>query len=188
MATAATTPTTTPAIAPPDSEGLDEPLLTLPTETADSVGVVVADADVEDTDEDEDEDSDVDVDVDVVADVDVDVKASVEVWCLASISRSSRTSKAAKASLAFFLHALHEYPALESHLVSRYIDTHRSDPSGSQLKSFCLPMGESVQFCASSPRAISVAPVALVYRKVHALTSGTSNSTYSGSIMATWVF
>lgn len=70
----------------------------------------------------------------------------------------------------------------------RYIDTHRSDPSGSQLKSFCLPMGESVQFCASFPRAISVAPVALVYRKVHALTSGTSNSTYSGSIMATWVF
>lgn len=163
MERAATTPTTTPAIAPPDSDGLEEePPLTLPAETADSVGVVVADADVGDTDEDETSDVDVDVDADVVADVDVDVKADVEVWCLASISRSSSTSKAAKASLAFFLHTLHEYPALESHLVSRYIETHRSDPSGSHVKGFSFPMGEFVQFCASSPRAISVASVALV--------------------------
>lgn len=162
MATAATTPTTTPAIAPPDSDGLEEPLLTLPAETADSVGVVVADADVEEADEDEELDVDVDVDVDVVAEVDVDVKSSVEPWCLASMSLSSRTSKAEKDSLAFFLHTPHEYPALEAHLVSRYIETHRFDPSGSQVKSFSLPMGESVHFCASLPRAISVASVAFV--------------------------
>lgn len=156
MATAATTPTTTPAIAPPDSDGLEEePVLSFPAESPDLVGVVVADADVEDTDEDED------VDVDV-ADVDVEVKASVAVWSLASISFSSRTSKAAKDSLAFFLHTPHEYPALEAHLVSRYIETHRSDPSGSQVKGFSLPMGEVVQSCASPPRAISVASVALV--------------------------
>lgn len=163
MVIAATIPMTIPAIEPPDSDGLEEdPLLTLPAETADSVGVVVADVDVEGKDEDEDLDVDVDVDVDVVSDVEVDAKASVEVWCLASISLSTRTSKAAKGSLAFFLHTPHEYPALEAHLVSRYIETHRSDPSGSQVKSFSLPIGESVQFCASSPRAISVASVALV--------------------------
>lgn len=161
MATAATTPTTTPAIAPPDSDGLEEePVLSFPAESPDLVGVMVADADVEDTDEDED--VDVDVDVDPVADVDVEVKASVAVWSLASISFSSRTSKAAKDSLAFFLHTPHEYPALEAHLVSRYIETHRSDPSGSQVKGFSLPMGEVVQSCASPPRAISVASVALV--------------------------
>lgn len=157
MATAAMTPTTMPAIAPPESDGLEEePLLELPAEAVvDSVGVAVADADVEDTDED------VDVD-DVVADVEVDVEATVEVWCLASMSRSNRTSKASKGSLAFFLHIAHPYPALEMQLVSRYIETHRPDPSGSQVKSFSLPMGDFVQFCASWPRAISVASVAFV--------------------------
>lgn len=164
MTTAATTPITIPAIAPPESDGPeDELLIALSVETAvDSVGVAVAVADAVVEDNDDDEDEDVDMAVDVVADVDVDVKASVEVWRLASISLSSRTSKAAKASLAFFLHIPHEYPALETHSVSRYIETHRSDPSGSQVKSFSLPMGEFVQFCASWPRTISVASVALV--------------------------
>lgn len=153
MATPATTPTTTPAIAPPDSAVLEEPLSALSAEAAaDSVGVAVAEADVGDADED--------VDVDV-ADVD-DVETTVVDWSSLIISRSSFTSKAEKSSLALFLHAPHEYPALESHLVSRYIETQRLLPSGSQENGLSLPRGEFVQFCAFWPRAISVSSVALV--------------------------
>lgn len=126
------TPTTTPAIAPPDSAVLEEPLSALSAEAAaDSVGVAVADADVGDADED--------VDVDV-ADVD-DVETTVVDWSSLIISRSSFTSKAEKSSLALFLHAPHEYPALESHLVSRYIETQRLLPSGSQENGLSLPRG-----------------------------------------------
>jgi hypothetical protein len=144
-------------MAPPDSALLEEPLLALSAEAAaDSVGVAVADADVGDADED------VDVDVDVgVADVD-DVERTVVDWSSLIISRSSFTSKAAKSLLALFLHAPHEYPALESHLVSRYIEIQRLLPSGSQENGLSLPRGEFVQFCDSWPRAISVSSVALV--------------------------
>lgn len=121
---------------------LEEPLLALSAEAAaDSVGVAVADAEVGDADEDED------VDVDV-ADVEDDVETTVVDWSSLRISRSSFTSKAEKSSLALFLHAPHEYPALESHLVSRYIETQRLVPSGSQENGLSLPRGEFVQFCA----------------------------------------
>lgn len=129
-------------MAPPDSAVLEEPLLALSAEAAaDSVGVAVADAEVGDADEDED------VDVDV-ADVEDDVETTVVDWSSLRISRSSFTSKAEKSSLALFLHAPHEYPALESHLVSRYIETQRLVPSGSQENGLSLPRGEFVQFCA----------------------------------------
>ena len=129
MAIAAKTPITIPAIAPPESVGLEEPLLPLTAEAVlDSVGVVDATA----TDEDKDKDEDVALGIDDELDVDVDSKA-VEVLCLASISLSGRTSKAKNCSLAFFLQIPHEYPALESHAMSRYIETHRLEPSGSQV-------------------------------------------------------
>lgn len=88
MATAATTPITTPAIAPPDIPELLLALLALPAVAAsDDVWVEVGE--------------DVGVDEDVEA---VEVDAIVEVFSLEMITFSALTSNAANVRLAFLRH------------------------------------------------------------------------------------
>lgn len=169
-----------PAMAPPESDESEDPLSALFVVAAEGSGVVEAETDA----------TGADVDDGVVDDDDDEVVAVNEArdFDLAMISLSSMMSKAAKAALAFFRHIGHEYPPLERHSVSRYIEMQRLEPSGSQVNSLSFPMVALVQPWESSPRWISVASVALVVRNVHAFARGIRKRAYSGSIVvAAWI-
>lgn len=115
-ATAATTPITMPAIAPPDKPTEELLLVVLVV-----LAAVASDGELAGVDEETDVDDGevVDADVDVEVGVAVEVEAIVEVSAFEIIIFSGMISKAKNVLLAFFLQEVHEYPPMESQVASR---------------------------------------------------------------------
>lgn len=171
----AMTPTTIPAIAPPESEDPDEDAAAAAVVVGVDVAVVVGDVSVEEV-EVVMEVAVVEVGVGV-GDADEEGSPLLVTWMLQ------------KLLLASFFQAPstpHDNPPRSTHSLSWYIDMHRFWPSGSHENGSFAASVICVQFEGPVLWSIVAFPVAFVYRNVQACASGTKARAYTERfIMAT---